>query len=1216
MKTGYFEKRGIEFLLLLAVLLTSLPAAGQVLGTITGAVTDQSGAAVPGAKITVTDAAKGFVRNTVANSAGEYVITSIPIGDCVVTAEAQGFEKVVQSGITLTVGQTLRVDLRMKLGTVSQTVSVQAKANQVETQTAAISDVVTGKQIASMMLNGRNFTQLAALVPGAVADNSYQPTAIGYGGSAALSFNGGRMEAANWELDGATVSDDSVASTSLTTYPSLDSIAEFRVITSQYEVNIGKNPGATIEIATKSGTQRFHGSLYEYVRNDSFDANDWFANRELWSGLDVATNCNGNAAGPCNAPKTPLKWNDFGFTLGGPVYIPGHYNTDKTKTFFFYSDEWRRYRQGTVISDFVPSLRERQGDFSECDPNSTNYSAVVGSGCAVPLVKGTPTDVVPVNPNAATLLQAFVPLPNNGPIGYLSSPSLPTNWREDQIRIDQNLDQKTSIFVRFTNDAWNTIDAPAAWGASEYDTVENPFNAPAKSAVLHLTRNFSPHLMDEFIAGYSGLIYYTKPIVGPSSPAKSFTKPSTWTGATIFPANSGFDMLPWITISGGIPAYIYAGDGHFSDSADPYRTGDHNFTYTNNAVLVSGKHTIKFGVFMEKVQGGGQIGQPPWGVLSFSTSASNTTGNALADMYLGRIAQYTEGTAAINGAPVGGYGRGYWRATDLEPYVGDSWRVTPKLTLNLGVRLLYYVPLHDKTKPTYDINFVPQFYNRAITAPLNSAGNVVPDPATGQIYDYTMLGDGLVQCGIPPEPRGCLPPYWGESPRFGFAYDLTGHGTTVIRGGYGVYDGVEGSYNATIANPSEGTGSGQPPRILTNSVFNVNGYQNIQPGPLGVLPNLSAIPSVSLFPTVQQFSFGIQHAFSDNNLLTVAYVGTQGRHLVRQRNINQVPNGAGTQNVPALAGQPYCDALGNCNVQQVLINNAEPNVFFVPYQEYGPISYVEDAGSSGYNALQVDFRHNVGYGITFQAAYTWSHALDNATSEYVLTGIDDSNPNRWFSNSSLNRTSVLELNYIYDLPFFKRSANHFARQILGGWEVSGITSFFTGEPINFTCGVSGFSSGIGEGAMCNSVGNFKIQKGVVNDTEFGPTPTWFNPNTITEPNANQLLSNGEPGMFGYLGRNALTGPGRNNWDIALHKDFQLPLGRSEQPVLQFRFETFNTFNHPQWNAVNVGCNGSPNTDGSPAFGRPCGGAQYNLGNGEVSSDWSPRILQLALKLTF
>jgi hypothetical protein len=202
------------------------------------------------------------------------------------------------------------------------------------------------------------------------------------------------------------------------------------------------------------------------------------------------------------------------------------------------------------------------------------------------------------------------------------------------------------------------------------------------------------------------------------------------------------------------------------------------------------------------------------------------------------------------------------------------------------------------------------------------------------------------------------------------------------------------------------------------------------------------------------------------------------------------------------------------------------------------------------------------------------------------------------------------------VPFFTNSANRFVRQALGGWQISGITSFFTGEPINFTCGVSGYSSGIGEGVMCNTVGNFKIQKGVVNDPEFGPTPTWFDPNTITEPAYSQLFSSGEPGMFGYMGRDALTGPGRNNWDLALHKDFLLPWIRSEHSTLQFRLETFNTFNHPQWQSVNAGCNGSPNVDGSPAFGRPCGGSQYNLGNAEVSSAWPPRILQFALKFSF
>jgi hypothetical protein len=1201
-------------LLLLAEVLLSLPSAAQDLATIIGTVSDASGAAVPKAKVTISNPDRGFIRNLIANDVGEYLAAKVPIGQYEITAEAPGFEKLIRTGITLEVGQTLRVNLQLSVGAVTQSVSVQGNVPKVETETAALSDVITGSQISNTMLNGRNFTNLALLVPGATPDNSYNPTAIGYGGSANIAFNGGRMDYTTWELDGASTSDDATNSgTSLTTWPSIDSLAEFRVMTSTYGAETGKNSTATVVVATKSGTRVFHGDAYEYLRNDSLDANDWFVNRTI-------------APPGGNAPKTPLKWNDFGYTLGGPFYIPGHYNTDKSKTFFFWSQNWRRYRQGTVISSLTPSVRQRQGDFSECDPHSANFNPVVASGCALPVVNGAASDVVPVDANAAAIIASYYPLPNNGVNGYVAAHSLPTNWREEQIRVDQNIKDRTAVFVRFTHDGWNTVQTPASWTGSQYDTVENVYNAPAVTGVIHLTRNFKPNLMNEFIMGYSRLIYQIKPAVGPSSPAQSFTKPASWTAKNIFAPNSSFTMLPWVTVCGGLPSCFNQASGYFSNGANPYRTADHNFSYKDNVAWVKGRHTFKFGFFLEKVRGGGQIGNVPWGNYSFLTSSSVTTGNALADMDLGRVASYTEGTATVdNGTPVGGLGRGYWRATDFEPYIGDDWKATRKLTINIGVRALYYVPLHDKTKPTYDINFLPTLYNPRVTALLTANGNVVTDPATGHIFDYTMFGNGLVECGVPPEPVGCLPRHWQASPRFGFAYDPTGRGKTVIRGGIGIYGGAGGSYNATIANLSEGTGYGQPPRILASTVFNVNGFQNIQPGPLGVLPTLSSIPSITSYPTSYQYSFGIQREFPHNNLLGIAYVGSQGRHLPRQRNFNQVPNGVSTQQVLVLSApggslvplsDPACDANGNCNVQDILVHNRYPNVFFVPYRTYGPVGYLEDTAVSAYNAFQVDFHHTVGHGLILQIAYTWSHTTDDSTSEFFLTGVDDSNLSRWRANSNINRTHILVLDYIYDLPFFRHASNSLVRQILGGWRITGITSFYTGEPLDFGCGVSGFSSGIGEGVRCNSVGSFKIRKGVTNDPQFGPTPTWFDPNTISQPTYAQLFSNGQPGMFGYLGRNPLTGPGRNNWDLALHKEFELPWVRAEHSTLQFRLETFNTFNHPQWKGVSAGCNGSPNADGTPAFGRPCGGTLYNLGNGEVNSAWPARVIQFGLKFAF
>jgi hypothetical protein len=410
-------------------------------------------------------------------------------------------------------------------------------------------------------------------------------------------------------------------------------------------------------------------------------------------------------------------------------------------------------------------------------------------------------------------------------------------------------------------------------------------------------------------------------------------------------------------------------------------------------------------------------------------------------------------------------------------------------------------------------------------------------------------------------------------------------------------------------------------------LYNLAGYGDIQPisNPAGqpIPPgSFTAIPLYQKFPSVQQFSFGMQHEFLGNNLLSVGYVGSQGRHLARSRQADQVPIGVGSMNVPSLAGFPGCDAGGNCDVQTSLINGA-PTVFFVPYSGYTSIPMKENTAISNYNSLQANFRHTFGKGLTFQASYTWSHAIDDASESWGRSYVDDSNLSRWRATSDMNRTQVLVMNYIYELPFFKKSPTGAARSLLGGWKVSGITSFFTGQPIDFGCG--GLTSGIGEGVKCNSLGKFQIKKGVVNDPEFGPTPTWFDPNTIGQVTLAQLRADGQPGMFGTMGRNVLTGPGRNNWDMALLKDFELTWFGAERSRLEFRWETFNTFNHPQWGfaplasgsyAVNAGC------DPQTPPGSPCGpatlsdGTPINLRNGEVNAAWPARIMQLGLKVIF
>jgi len=296
-------------------------------------------------------------------------------------------------------------------------------------------------------------------------------------------------------------------------------------------------------------------------------------------------------------------------------------------------------------------------------------------------------------------------------------------------------------------------------------------------------------------------------------------------------------------------------------------------------------------------------------------------------------------------------------------------------------------------------------------------------------------------------------------------------------------------------------------------------------------------------------------------------------------------------------------------VQNILINNVQPSIFFVPYRGYSNLNLMETTAVFNYNSLQAEYRHTLGHGLTFQAVYTWAHTTDDAFGSFSESGVDDGHLRPGRGTSALNRSQILVVNYVYELPFFKQTASHAVNNTLGGWRVSGITSFFTGEPVDFLCGETGFSSGIGGGVRCNSLGPLKIKKGVDNNPEFGATPQWFDPSVIGQPFLSQFSANNQPGMFGYMVRDPLTGPGRNNWDVALLKDFLFPL-RRERATLQFRLETFNTFNHPQWKTVNVGCGGNT------PFGQPCSGNANNLGNGDVSGAWAPRIMQLALKFLF
>jgi len=1197
-------------------LLFLLPAMAQNNASIVGTVMDSSGAAMPNVKITVSKPSQGIQIATTSDSVGAYKVGFLTIGNYTVMAEAPGFQKFVQTDIILQIGQVQRVDVTMKVGATTQEITVTGNVVKVQSDESVLSSVVAGNQIQAININGRNFVALSTLIPGAAVTNSFDTTLIGQNVISYVNFNGTSYAQSDWQADGGNLYNWN-ANGNFHGVPSLDSIAEFKISTSNYEADQGIRMGAVVEMSTKSGTRDFHGDMYEYVRNDVWDSNPWFVNQTLHPA---------SAGANWNAPKTPLKLNDWGFTLGGPFFIPGHYNTDKSKTFVFWSSEWKRERIGTTLTSGAPTARMRNGDFSECDSGSANWNKLI-TGCPLPINPATKTtytnDIVPVGTNAQDVLNTWIPLPNNGPTSWIQSPDTPINWNQQMLRIDQNFGEKDRLYVRVSRDQDWTQNDPVLYGSATFDTAVTDVFQTEYNWAGHYTHTFKPTIVNDFFYHYDDKVGPDWNAPGPGWGPNVLQIPSNFSMNFLFPQNAAFvKYMPTVTVSGAWGGSTF-GEGMYYY---PYNGLEWNEEYGDTLAITKSSHNLKIGMLFAR--GGTHITQTApnldQGSITFSTSSTLSSKNAFADMLLGNTYSYTEGTAANNGVPVGGYLGSHWYVIRIEPYIQDDWRVNHRLTLNMGVRAFYLTPWQDQgaawnlkwhgVSTPYIAGFEPQLFNPALTAPLNAAGNVTPNAATGQIYDFKTFGNGIVHCGQNGIPSGCQytqAPHF--APRFGFAYQPFNNPNTVIRGGFGVFfDQLTGN----DTNPKNIGGNN--PVFLSSSTNNVVGWGATTPGAFGpASENMLALHVP--YPRAEEFSLGFQREIKGNNRISVNYVGTYVHHNPREVAWNRISIGTNTLNVPALAGTTDCDASGNCNVQASLINQKHSINFFRPYQGFTSITEHETSASSQYNALQAELKHQVGHGLTLEAAYTYSKWMDDADSYSADPNINDDNLRRYWARSGYNRTQVATLQYVYDLPFLKNNANHYLKNAFGGWQLTGITSFYTGLPVNFGCSESGFGNGTGSNSMCNSLAPVKIQKGIDNNPTYGPMVQWYNPADVGMLNQSQLSANNEPGMFGWMGINQLTGPGRNNWDLALLKNFSAPWFKGEHSTVQFRWETYNTFNHPEWNGISSGCSSST------PFGDPCNYATYtinskstpvNAGNGDVSGAWPQRIMQFGLKFIF
>jgi len=1182
------------YLFLAVALFLPLASRAQDTGYISGTVSDKSGSVVAGAEVMLKNVAGSLTRSTTTNADGAYVIPGLPGDTYILSVTAKGFEKFQATGVKLDVGQKSRVDIQLTVGAVTQTIEVTGESvAQVATQSSEIGNTITGRQVNQLELNGRNFTQLVILTPGVVDQTGSDEGKVGVYGNVSYSINGGRNEYNNWELDGGDNMDNGSNAT-LNVYPNLEAISEFKVLTSNYGAQYGRNGSGTIEVETKSGTTSFHGSAFYYGRNEDFNANDFFD----------------NAAGN---PRALYRKHDYGYTFGGPFYIPNHYNSNKKKTFFFWSEEWRRENNvslgvpgsnGSSIAD-VPSAAERGGNFSDLCPAAgagqvVNFTRAAFPDCpASSAGAGNSFNTFPGNTftptTVGTALLASIPASNitdpaTGNPAFEHTVSTPTHWREELVRVDHNFTDKYRATFRYIHDSWNTVVPGALWGNNangnlpSFQNVTTGFLGPGTSFVARLNANITPTLLNEFVASYTAdHIFLT---------AGGTVSPAPTGMGSIFPQSTPFGgLIPAITLTSNA-AY---GGGFWTDTGYfPWNNANPTYTLRDNVTKIVGTHTFQFGAYVVFAQKNEMNSPELQGILTFdSTNSAVSTGNAFADLLLGNIASYKQYSAKR---------KYYNRYKIVEPYFQDDWRVTRRLTLNLGLRVSLFGTYRERYRQAF--NFDPTQFNPA-NAPSVDVSGILSQNAANTANPL----NGVVQCGgkggtfnlIPGSAfqqvtigsnsnAGCLSGHlFNPAPRIGFAFDPKGDGKTAIRGGYGIFfehtngnegntESLEGSAPLVLTATQHAIAVGQP-GCAANAQ---GGYGCIGlPGPGGIpIPALSpfSIPNKALWPYMQQWNLGIQRELPSHVVMSVAYVGSKGTHLTLLNNLNQLHPVAPGQN-PYSPGEPISNAdcnsittdangfptgatLGN---GKVLTSNSPglANLFVActgspdglpngrPFFGFDSINELRDIADSHYHALQVTATRTVG-DLTLSVAYNYSHSTDDSSDRSDNAFVNGYNIASNKANSNFDMRHSASFSYVYNLPFFRRSELH---NILGGWQISGITIAQTGLPFSVVNNTFGDSAGVANGTGTGSRPDLVSGQDPHNTSGFTNRLQFYNPNAYTTPTGL---------TFGNVGRNTLNLPGRLNFNFGMFKRFSI----KERAGFEFRAESFNVFNHTQFNSIN------------------------------------------------
>jgi hypothetical protein len=1195
-----------SLLALLALFLPCTQLHAQT-GLITGTVVDPSGAAIPGAQIQIINQATGDVtRNATADNSGTFRALNLPPATYQIRVSAPGMKELNRTGVVLDEEQSLGLgQLQLTVGQASQTVTVSAATPLVDTATSNNSAVIDQRQVVEQPLNGRDFESLMTTLPGVVTNNQSQFRLV-FNQTDDFYVNGMRGTANNFFLDG-VINTDVGANDGEYTDLSIDAVGEFKTLTGNFNAEYGRSPGVMILVNTKSGGQRFHGTLYEFDRNTVFDANDWFSNHS-------------------GSPRAVLRYNQFGGNIGGYIPIPKISPRSNKKAFFFFNYEGTRASKpsgnpgGAAATYYVmpqPSMLGigtpngeaelspiyRSGnmcDFngtSTCTPiHDTNGNLVQNGQVFMPgtvqynsfgeILTGTPyaNNVIPAsqfNSQYAAMINYFTP----GYRGSFNHPTFNNGFGDEQqinfqdtytfyknqyvVRVDYNFGPKANAFFRYVDDRQQESQGFGIFSGNSFPVLPQYRKKPGKSYAWSLVNVISPTLTNEATVGWLHLTQVVDIVPGTSK--SSYDKTTVgFNFNDIYPATNTHNLAP----------NINTGDGYINISPFPsgWTSTGNTVVATDDVTKVWGNHVIKFGLFADLNENGQEGTWQENPAINFGASNQNpsNSNSGIANTLLGNYTTVSQSNV---------FAFGHFHFFQYEGYAQDTWKVSLRLTLDYGLRYEFIGPTYT-VAPYHAYYFDPNAYNPSAAVQINTAPNVPGQtPTQGSIISGSGNPyNGMVQEGTPGFPKGGLDYRWNNfGPRVGFALDVFGNGKTAFRGGFGIF------YERYEQNVFNFSSVSNPPTVYTPTIYggNIGNISSslVNGAPLTPSSGVLGTDRAGQIPTTYGYNLGIQQELPYKLVFDMGYVGNASRHQMYNQQLEQLPLGYTT----------------STNILST-VNNVSAAI--LPYKGYNTIFFNRFGASSSYNALQVKVSRRFSDKLTFNADYTFAKVMDlddvdndqNAFPDYTQL-------KKFYAPAGFDRRNAFNFQYVYNLPDFKGS-NKFIQLTAGGWAWSGVTSFWGGSPClannsptSDSCDL--ISSGnLGNGGFGHIRPDYiggKILTSHSHNVPAGQFPHWYNPAVFASP-AN--------GSFGNFSRNTIYGPGVDNWNMSLLKN----LNFTENMRLQLRFEAFNVFNHTQWGTIN-------NNLSAPTPGTPFSGANAGA-SGQITSARDPRQLQIGGKFYF